>query len=426
VSADAFEQIVVIDYDCMSSLGTTFEETWRNLVENRSGIQCVDRYDPAEQNLLGVATMQFGGQIPIGLDELAGSPARRKKWPEPSVHALEKVCARLLGRQQFDISQHDPYRIAILGGTALTSAVTHDLLERTKRAHANSMLCFCQNIPLAAAAMSFGIQGPLFSVGSACASSNHALLIGAQLIQAGSIDAALITGFEFPFVPAVSGGFVWLNAIYRRDNPDDRAYDDPALASRPFSVDRRGFLLAEGVGAVLLSSQRYAQRHGWSVKGRLCGGSMTSDATGYTAILDTSIEHCMRQALEKARVSVDDLGCINAHATSTPLGDRTELETINRLFGDALRRIPVVSNKSQIGHSLGATSILELMLAVEGMNRGIVLPTLNYREDPELPKAFVPSEAIELVHEYTLVNSFGFGGTNSSLVVRSAPGTAAR
>jgi 3-oxoacyl-[acyl-carrier-protein] synthase II len=426
MSADAFEQIVIVDYDCMSSLGTSFEKTWHNLTENHSGIGRVDRYDPAEQDLLGVPSMQFGGQIPIGLDELAGSPARRRKWPEPSVHALEQVCARLLQRQQFDISQHDPYRIAILGATALTSTVAQDQVDRTRRANANAMLCLCQNIPLTAAAMRFGIQGPLFSVGSACASSNHALLIGAQLIQAGSIDAALVAGFEFPFVPVISGGFVWMNAIYRRDNPADRAYDDPALASRPFSLDRRGFLLAEGVGAILLTSQRYAQRLGWSMRGRLCSGSMTSDAAGYTAIRDTSIEHCMRQALDKAGVSVDDVGCVNAHATSTPLGDRTELETLHRLFGDALTRIPVVSNKSQVGHALGATSILELMFAVEGMNRGIVLPTLNYREDPELPKAFIPSEAIELAHEFTLLNSFGFGGTNSSLVVRGAAGAAAQ
>lgn len=426
MSANTFEEIVVVDYDCMSSLGTSFEETWQNLTENRSGIGCIDRYDPTEQGLLGVPSMRFGGQIPIDLDELAGSPARLRKWPEPSVHALEQVCARLLQRQQFDISQHDPYRIAILGATALTSAVTQDTVERTQRANANAMLCLCQNIPLSAAAMRFGIQGPLFSVGSACASSNHAALIGAQLIQAGSIDAALVAGFEFPFVPVVSGGFVWLNAVYRHDNPADRAYEDPALASRPFSVDRRGFLLAEGVGAILLTSERYAQRLGWSMKGRLCSGSMTSDAAGYTAIRDTSIEHCMRQALVKAEVSVDDVGCVNAHATSTPLGDRTELETLHGLFGDALTRIPVVSNKSQVGHSLGATSILELMFAVEGMNRAVVLPTLNYQKDPELPKAFIPGEAIELTHDFTLVNSFGFGGTNSSLVIRGAAGATAQ
>jgi 3-oxoacyl-[acyl-carrier-protein] synthase II len=425
MSVRAFEEIVIVDYECMSSLGTTFEDTWTNLIANRSGIGSVDRYEPAEQRLLGVSGIQFGGQIPIDLDELAGSPAKRRKWPEPSVHAIEKVVTRLLNRRQFDISHHDPYRIAVLGATALTSVIVQDLVDRTQRPNTNTMLCLCQNIPLTAAALSFGIQGPLFTVGSACASSNHALLIGAHLIEAGSIDAALVTGFEFPFVPVISAGFVWMNAVYRRDNPDDRAYDDPSLASRPFSVDRRGFVMSEGVGAALITSERYARRFDWPIKGLLCSGAMTSDAAGYTAILDSSIEHCMRQALNKAGIAVDEVGCINAHATSTPLGDRTELETLHRVFGESIARIPIVSNKSQVGHSLGATSILELMFALEGMNRGIVLPTLNHREDPELPKSFIPGETIELAHEFTLVNSFGFGGTNSSLVVRAAPGAAA-
>lgn len=415
------QRIVIVDYECMSALGVTLDETWQRLIGNASGIGYIDRYAASEQALLGVSEMEFGGQIPATYAELAGSPGKQTKWPEPSVHALKRVCKRMLERLDFDISRHDGYRIALLGGTALTSTIVQDVVSATGKPLINSMLCQCQNIPLSAVAMEFGIQGPLFSVGSACASSAHATLIASNFLRAGLIDAALVCGFEFPFVPVNSAGFVWLNAVYRRDNPDDRAYDDPAQASRPFSADRRGFLMAEGVGAVLVCREDYARHVGWPIKGIVRGGYLTSDASGYTGILSTSIKDCMSRALEASETPLSDVDCINAHATSTPLGDKTELAVLHELFGDRLRDVPVVANKSQIGHSLGATSILEMMLAVEGMNQEAVLPTLNYQPDPSLPPAFVPAETIERRHRITLANSFGFGGTNASLVLEAPP-----
>jgi 3-oxoacyl-[acyl-carrier-protein] synthase II len=231
------------------------------------------------------------------------------------------------------------------------------------------------------------------------------------------VDCALVAGFEFPLLPICAGGFEWLHALYKRDKPEDRAYDHPGAASRPFSPDRRGFVLAEAVGVVLISAAKYAHRMGWPVKAIIKGGYLNSDGDHLTRMASANIALCMHEALRSSGCGPEAIECINAHATSTPVGDAAELRALSQVFGDRLTRVPVVANKSQIGHSLGASSVLELMIAVEGMNEAVVLPTLNHRPDPALPEAFIPTSAIEFTHRVTLLNSFGFGGTNASLVV---------
>jgi 3-oxoacyl-[acyl-carrier-protein] synthase II len=176
-------------------------------------------------------------------------------------------------------------------------------------------------------------------------------------------------------------------------------------------------LLAEAVGAVLISNLTYARRIGWPIKAMIRGGYMNSDGDHLTRMAPDNVFVCMREALSAAQCSAEDIDCVNAHATSTPVGDAGELYALQKVFGDRLAKLPVVANKSQLGHSLGASSVLELMLAVEGMNERVLLPTLNYVPDPSLPRAFIPDEAIAYEHRMTLLNSFGFGGTNTSLVV---------
>jgi len=410
-------RVAIVGYDCLSPVGTNFCSTWERLTHNGSGIQFIDRYDPAKETLKGVSAIVFGGQIPLQYGDIAGSTERFRRSPEPSHHCVTPVCRRILERLQFNIAQHNPQRIALIGATALTSQISQQTLMTTQRPYVNFILNQCHNIPLTLVAKEFGLQGPSFSIGGACASGNHAIFVADHFIRTGLLDCALVVGFEFPLLPVSVGGFEWLHALYKRDKPDDRAYDEPEAASRPFSGDRRGFLLAEAVGAVFLSDMSYAERMGWPVKAAIRGGYLNSDADHLTRMAPENIVTCMREALNAAHCSTDDVDCINAHATSTPVGDAAELSGLHQLFGERLSNIPVVANKSQIGHSLGASSVLELMLAVEGMNEGVVLPTLNYMPDPALPRAFISPAAIERRHKTTLLNSFGFGGTNTSLVV---------
>lgn len=410
-------QAGIVEYDCLSSLGTSFSSTWKELINNRSGIRFIDRYDPAKETLSGVTSVAFAGQIPLIYAEMAGSKERFNKSPEPSHHCLTPVCQRILERLDFNVAQHNPQRIALLGATALTSQISQHALMMTQKPYVNFILTQCHNIPLALVAKEFGLRGPSFSISGACASGAHAIFVAYHLIKSGVVDCALVAGFEFPLLPICVGGFEWLHALYKRDKPTDRAYDHPEAASRPFSGDRRGFLLAEAVGAVFISDIAYARRMGWPIKATIRGGYLNSDGDHLTRMATDNIAVCMREALGVANCSIDDIDCINAHATSTPVGDAGELHGLQKVFRERLAKIPVVANKSQIGHSLGAASVIQLMLAVEGMNQGIVLPTLNYFQDPSLPRAFISVQAIEYEHRMTLLNSFGFGGTNASLVV---------
>lgn len=409
--------VAVIDYDCLSSIGLDVALSWENLVNNQSGIGAIDRYNPLAETLQGVMAISYGGQVPTSFDELAGSPEKFKKWSEPSYHAVKTLTKRIVDRIGFNVAEHEPQRIAFLGGTALTSQISRDTLARTLKADSKFILNQCQNIPLSVAASEYGIKGPCFNVGSACSSSGHAIFIAFQFLKAGLIDCALVVGYEFPLMPFSVGGLDWVNALYRRDAPEDRGYSDSTAASRPFSKDRRGFVLSEGAGAVLLSERGYARRMGWPIKGEIRGGYVNSDADHITRASVANVTLCMKAAINASGCNESDIDCVNAHGTSTPIGDAAELKALYDVFGTRLKTTPVVANKSQIGHSLGASSILALILALEGMGQGVVLPTLNHIRDPSLPEAFIPSETIQYEHKTTLLNSFGFGGTNISLVL---------
>jgi 3-oxoacyl-[acyl-carrier-protein] synthase II len=412
-------QVGIVGYDCLSPLGTTFSTTWTELVNNHSGLTFIDRYDPTQETLRGVSSVAFAGQIPLTYSEMAGSSERYNRSPEPSSHVVKTVCQRLLAAIDFHASEHNPQRIALFGATALTAQISQQVLSATARPYANFILNQCHNIPLAMVAKESGLQGPSFSIGGACASGNHAIFLAYHFIKTGLLDCALVVGFEFPLLPLCVGGFEWLHALYKRDKPEDRAYDHPGAASRPFSRDRRGFVLAEAVGVVFISRIDYAQRMGWPVKGIIHGGYLNSDGDHLTRMSTDNIAVCMRQAIHAAHCHPEEIDCINAHATSTPVGDAGELHALAQVFGARLPQIPIVANKSQVGHSLGASSVLELMFAVEGMHTATLLPTLNYLPDPDLPEACIPTVATTYAHRLTLLNSFGFGGTNASLVVGS-------
>jgi 3-oxoacyl-[acyl-carrier-protein] synthase II len=407
----------VVGYECMTPLGVDLRSSWEGAVAARSGITAIQRYSPGSADLRGIKNIHCAGQLPITLEELAGSKEALVKWPEPAYHAARLVTRRLMSRLGTSLANEDPERIGVLGATALTSQISQGVVSAEKRPTAYFILNQCQNIPLAAVAIEHKLRGPSYSTNSACASSNHALYNATLLITRGVLDAALIIAFEFPVVPICVAGFDWMNALYRWADRGDPGFADPGKCSRPFSVDRRGFVLAEGVAAVMLASLDLARKHDWSLEAIIAGGHMNNDALHMTSISRENVAACMRGALRSARCSPDEVGCVNAHATSTKIGDGAELLALSDVFGASLPHVPIVANKSQFGHSLGASGALELIFAIEGMKRGVLLPTLNYREDPSLPRARVHAAPETWLHRVTLLNSFGFGGTNACLLV---------
>jgi 3-oxoacyl-[acyl-carrier-protein] synthase II len=199
----------------------------------------------------------------------------------------------------------------------------------------------------------------------------------------------------------------------------DRAADDPAQASRPFSLDRKGFVLAEGAGVVVLAAENAVRNLGLNARAEIAGIGWNSDAHHFTRPNSTTIIRAMHDAIEDAEIFPADIGAVNAHGTSTPKGDSTEVECLRSVFGSNVSRIPVSANKSQVGHSLGASAAIEAALAIEAMQQGIVLPTVNHIPDPAFSDLdVVPNAARKHAHEFVLSNSFGFGGTNCCIVFR--------
>jgi len=238
------------------------------------------------------------------------------------------------------------------------------------------------------------------------------------MIRDGDCDFALAGGVDMPILPEIIHGFNNMNATVKI-LPSDRAFEDPAQASRPFSADRRGFVLSEGAGVILLAAEEMIARHGLAARAEILGVGWTSDAYHFTSPNRETIVRAIREAIADAGLRPGDIGYVNTHGTSTQKGDLAEVECLRSVFGKALEKIPLSSNKSQIGHTLGAAAAIEGALTIEGMRRGILLPTINYRPDPHFADIdCVPDAARRQPHELALSNAFGFGGTNCCIVFR--------
>ena len=259
-----------------------------------------------------------------------------------------------------------------------------------------------------------GIRGPCFTVGGACASGNLALLAAVDLLRAGRGDVALVSAAPIELEPVALHGWALLDAIATRS-----FNDDPERASRPFDARREGFVPSEGAGALVLETLAQARRRGAHIHAELLGISGTSDASRLTRPdLDGQLR-AMRLALDDARVSPNEIDYVNAHATSTPLGDTVEVAAIREALGRRAFEIPVNSTKSMIGHCLSAAGIVELVATLQQMAHGVVHPTINQEEpDPALDLDFVPNRARPAAIVTAMSNSFGFGGLNSCAVLR--------
>jgi 3-oxoacyl-[acyl-carrier-protein] synthase II len=276
----------------------------------------------------------------------------------------------------------------------------------------------CANLPPGKAGMLLGFTGPIFSPQGACASGNHAVAIGARMIRDGDCDFVLAGGVEMPIIPEIIHGFANMNATIKIHS-HDRAHDDPSQASRPFSIDRKGFVVSEGAAVIVLAADETISAYGLTAKAEVMGIGWTSDAHHFTRPNKPTAIRAILETIDDAGLKPNDVEYINAHGTSTTTGDSMEIECLRAVFGDRLKHIPISSNKSQIGHSLGATAAIENALTIEGMQQGVILPTINHIPDPQFDGLdFVANEARKRRHEIALSNAFGFGGTNCCILFR--------
>lgn len=277
------------------------------------------------------------------------------------------------------------------------------------------LLCLDTDV-LSATSELLTLKGPSFTIGGACASGNLAILAALDLLRSGRADAALVSGAPIELEPVALHGWALIDAV-----SIESFNDTPERASRPFDARREGFVPSEGAGAVFIETLDGARARGARIHGELLGASATSDASRLTRPDLNGQTRAICLAMQEAGVSPDAVDYINAHATSTPLGDAVEVAAIKASLGPRAYRIPVNSTKSMIGHCLSAAGILELIATLLQMRHGVVHPTVNQEEpDPELDLDFVPNHAREAAIDVALSNSFGFGGINSCVVIGRA------
>ena len=412
-------RVFVTGYATATPLGNSFEKTWAAAMNGKAGFRRVTRCETNSRS-------NVVGEIPDWDPSLLPYVNRKEAsiWNADYIFLTMEMCRQALENAGLEMTRETGPRTACMIGSALNGtdsyrvAMDNYVNRGPFKVSPYLLPNVCANLPAGKAGMLLDFTGPIFSPQGACASGNHAIAIGSRMIRDGDCDFALVGGVETCIVPEIIQGFSNMLATIKV-SPKDRANDDPTLASRPFSLDRKGFVLSEGAGVLLLAAEDRIEAMGLTKKAEVAGIGWTSDAKHFTRPNQETIVHAIHSAIDDAEISPQDIGSINAHGTSTPTGDATEVECMREVFGKGISKIPITANKSQVGHSLGASAAIEAALSIEAMGNSILLPTVNYIPDPDFADIdVVPNHPRRHSYEYVLSNSFGFGGTNCCIVFK--------
>ena len=409
---DKQREVVITGMGITSCLGHTPEEYFANLLAGRSGIANITRFDTAAY------PVHFAGEI----KEFDATPyfdakeiGRTSRNIQYMMHAAVTAVRRAgLEGAKLDIRRAGMILGSGMGGIEVFTENAAALETKgPKRVSPFFIPMSITNMASGMVAMHLGWRGPNWSVSSACATSNHALSAAADQIRMGRADVMLAGGAEEAVCAASLSGFSNMRALSRRNN-------DPATASRPFDLDRDGFVLGEGAGALVLEARGHAEARGAKILGILRGVGSSCDAYHMSAPLESGegVMQAIEAALAEAGVDKSEIGVVNAHATSTPLGDVAEVKALTRVFGPHLKNMKVHATKSMIGHLLGGASAVEAIALVMTLNSGEVHPTMNVKDlDPEIDIDCSPNAKSKTTARYGISNSFGFGGHNSCVVI---------
>jgi 3-oxoacyl-[acyl-carrier-protein] synthase II len=410
-------RVVITGLGTVNPLGLNVREFWDNLVKGKSGARVAQNME------LDDFHVQIAAEI--DLPDVRDYFKQRKMAKRLDRHIVLGHIAGVQAVQDAGLAEPErPERIGVLIGTGDAGLITHyQQIGRIYKSGLSSVSPFyiSSAIPNSASAMvsmEFGFGGPSFSVNSACASANHAFGLAVNLIQTGMTDIMFTGGTEAVATEPSIAAFGMIGALSTRN-------DDPLTASRPFDVDRDGFVMGEGAGVLCLEEYEHAKARGAKIYGEIAGFGFTSDAYDLVAPHPdgTGAARAVTMALESAGVNAEDLDFINTHGTSTPLGDKAECMALNKALGpDLTSRIPVNSTKSMTGHLIGAASAVEAIAGIMSFEEGVVHHTINqFKQDPELNYNVI-TEPMEKRADLFLSNAFGFGGQNACVVFRRQPG----
>ena len=410
----ARRRVVVTGLGIVCPVGNDVQSAWQQLLAGTSGITRITRFDASAYRA------QIAGEVK-GFDVSRYVSAKEVRRMDTFIHYGVAASVQAVQDSGLQITDDNRDRIGCIvgsgiGGLPLIEENHSEAVNRGPRRISPFLIPGAIiNMISGNVSIMYGLRGPNFAIVSACTTGLHSIGESARIIERGDADAMLAGGSESTICSLGVGGFAAMQALSVRN-------DDPAAASRPFDRGRDGFVLGEGAGVVVLEDYEHARRRDARIYCELVGFGMTADAYHMTAPDVDGPRRCMLSALRDAGIEPGQVSYLNAHGTSTPLGDVNETDAIKQAFGDAARRLVVNSTKSMTGHLLGGAGGIESVFTVLAIYHQVSPPTINLTDpDPECDLDYCANTARDLKIDYALKNSFGFGGTNGTLVFRRAP-----
>jgi 3-oxoacyl-[acyl-carrier-protein] synthase II len=409
-------RVVVTGLGALSPLGNTVDEFWNNLINAKSGSALITRFDTTKFKT------KFACELK-GYDPLNYFEKSEVRKLDPFAQYALVSSDQAIKDSGLDLNAIDKTRVGVIWGSGNGGFYTfqQEIIEYAKgdgtpRINPYFIPKVIVDIASGWISMKYGFMGLNFSTVSACATSNTAIIDAMNYIRWGKAEIIVAGGSEAAINEAGIGGFSALKALSTRN-------DNPAAASRPFDVDRDGFVMGEGAGALILEEYEHAKRRGARIYAEVAGGGMSADAYHLTATHPEGAGAMlgMKWALEDANLKPEDVDYLNPHATSTPVGDESEMKAVSKFFGDHAKKLHISATKSATGHLLGGAGAIEAIVSIKAIENGIIPPTINTQQlDPTLPQGLniVLGSSIKKDVNVAMSNTFGFGGHNATAVFK--------
>jgi 3-oxoacyl-[acyl-carrier-protein] synthase II len=404
-------RVVVTGLGLVSPVGNTVGDAWENLLAGRSGIATITKFDHSG------LSVHFGGEVK-GFNIEDYISAKEARHMDTFIHYGVAAGTQAFKDSGLEVTETNSERIGVLVGSGIGGLplIEETHTEYTTRGARRISPFFVPgsiiNMISGHLSINLNLKGPNVAAVTACTTGLHSIGLAARLIQYGDADVMIAGGAESTISPLGVGGFAAARALSTRN-------DDPATASRPWDKDRDGFVLGEGAGVMILEEYEHAKARGAKIYAELAGFGMSGDAYHMTAPNMDGPRRCMINALKDAGVNPDQVNYVNAHGTSTPLGDKNETDALKAALGDAAKKVVVNSTKSMTGHLLGGAGGLESVFTVLALHHQKSPPTINiFNQDPECDLDYCANTARDMKIDVAVKNNFGFGGTNGTIVFR--------
>ena len=409
MSRSSKRRVVVTGLGCISPVGNTVADAWNSLLAGQSGIATITKFDASP------FSTHFAGEVKnFNIEDYI--PGKEARHMDTFIHYGVAAGMQAMRDSGLVVTEENAERIGVIvgsgiGGLPLIEETHAELTNRGPR-RISPFFVPASIINMISGHLSiiYGLKGPNLAIVTACTTGLHSIGAAGRMIEYGDADVMIAGGAESTISPLGLGGFASARALSSRN-------DDPATASRPWDKDRDGFVLGEGAGVMVLEEYEHAKARGAKIYAELCGFGMSGDAYHITAPNMDGPRRSMANALKSAEIAADQVQYLNAHGTSTPLGDKNETDAVKAAFGAHAKKLTVNSTKSMTGHLLGGAGGLESVFTVLALHHQISPPTINiFNQDPECDLDYCANTAREIPIQYAMKNNFGFGGTNGTLI----------